>query len=219
MNHRDNYEYMKEKMQRQFLEYDQAAMIRKFGLRHDAQYLYLECLERAYRISRTTGAVEWTEDGFATCCTANYNEAMSVYDVLCCSKDNCSLAGRFVTTKALSGMLQGSDVGGGMFRQVCADIDRETELFKQACELLGGREESGGDVAYSFWVFPFLPMMLRFWNSDEEFPASLAVLWDANVLDFIHFETTWFLASHVLSRIQEQMEELKGLSGSVPNSV
>ena len=60
MNHRDNYEYMKEKMQRQFLEYDQEGMIGKFGLRHDAQYLYLECLERAYRISRTTGVVEWT---------------------------------------------------------------------------------------------------------------------------------------------------------------
>ena len=94
MKHRDNYEYMKEKMQQQFLKHDQAVMIRKSGLRHDAQYLYLECLERAYRISRTNGVVDWTEDGFATCCTTNYNEAMSIYDVLCCSKDNCGLSER-----------------------------------------------------------------------------------------------------------------------------
>ena len=67
MKHRDNYEYMKEQMQRKFLEYGQERMIRKFRLRHDAQYLYLECLEREYRISRTTGVVEWTEDGFASC--------------------------------------------------------------------------------------------------------------------------------------------------------
>jgi len=51
--------------------------------------------------------------------------------------------------------------------------------------------------------------MLRFWNSDEEFPASLVVLWDANVLDFMRFETTWFAAGHVLSRIQVLMEKRK----------
>lgn len=209
MKHRDNYEYMKEKMQRKFLEYDQEGMIRKFNLRHDGQYLYLPFVGREYRISRSTGAVEWTEDGFVRCCPAGYNEAMSIYDVLCCSKDNCSLSGRFVTARELTGMLQGSNLGGGLFQQVCAAIDRETELFKQACERLGGRKESGGDAAFGFWVFPFLPMMLRFWNSDEEFPASLVVMWDANVLDFIRFETTWFVAGHVLSRIREQMNTRK----------
>ena len=57
--HRDNYEYMKQSMQQKFLEYDQEAMIRKFGLRQDAQFLYLDFVDRAYRISRTTGMVEW----------------------------------------------------------------------------------------------------------------------------------------------------------------
>ena len=137
---------------------------------------------------------------------------MSIYDVLSCSRDDCRLSGRFVTTKELMGMLQGSGLGGGLFQQMCEDIDRETEGFKQACEQIGGRKEHGGDAAYYFWVFPFLPMILRFWKSDEEFPASMVVLWDANVLDFIHFETTWFVAGHVLSRIREQMKKQKDIA-------
>lgn len=209
MKHRDNYEVMKERMQGKFLEYDQAAMIRKFGLRHDGQYLYLPFAGREYRISRSTGGVSWSEDGFRSESPANYSEAMSIYDVLCCAREDCCLAGSFVTSRSLSGVFQGSDPGGGLFGQACAAIDRETDCFRRACESLGAAAVAGGDAAYRFWVFPFLPMVLRFWNSDEEFPASLDLLWDANVLDFIRFETTWFVAGHVLARVQERMAQLK----------
>lgn len=49
-------------------------------------------------------------------------------------------------------------------------------------------------------------MMLQFWNSDEEFPASLKIMWDENILDYLHYETTFFIVSHMLCRIQEMME-------------
>ena len=49
-------------------------------------------------------------------------------------------------------------------------------------------------------------MMLQFWNSDEEFPANLKIMWDENILDYIHFETAQFVAFHVLHRIEEIMD-------------
>ena len=44
-----------------FLRYDQDAMIRKFDLTSDGQFLYVELLHQSYRISRSTGVVERLE--------------------------------------------------------------------------------------------------------------------------------------------------------------
>ena len=48
-------------------------------------------------------------------------------------------------------------------------------------------------------------MILRFWESDDEFPASLQILVDKNILDFMHYETLMFAMSHVLRRLKEEM--------------
>ena len=92
-----NYEKMKNSMAEVFLQYDQDNMIRKFQLEHDERYLYIRCLERPYRVSRETGQIDWSEDGFQTVNRAGYNETMTIYDVLCSSKDNCHLAGKWVS--------------------------------------------------------------------------------------------------------------------------
>jgi len=57
-----NYEKMKNEMSGVFLQYDQEKMIRKFGLEHDDNSLYIFCLNRKYRIDRLTGQVSWSED-------------------------------------------------------------------------------------------------------------------------------------------------------------
>ena len=48
--------------------------------------LYISFVGRKYRISRTTGEITWSVDEFRTEENANYNEAMTIYDVLCNSK-------------------------------------------------------------------------------------------------------------------------------------
>ena len=84
-----NYEKMKNEMAGAFLKYDQEAVIRKFDLKYDKAYLYLDLLNRAHRISRKTGQVTWSEDGFQTESPADYNAAMTIYDVLCYSRKDC----------------------------------------------------------------------------------------------------------------------------------
>ncbi len=79
----DNYEEMKNRMARSFLRYDADALIRKYALAADEDDLYLRSVSRDYRLSRRTGQVEGSDDGFQTAVPANDNEAMSIYDVLC----------------------------------------------------------------------------------------------------------------------------------------
>ena len=52
-------------------------------------------------------------------------------------------------------------------------------------------------------------MILRFWDSDEEFPATLQLLVDKNILDYMHYETLMFALSYLLDRLKSEMDALK----------
>ena len=77
--------------------------------------------------------------------------------------------------------------------------------MSHACERLGGEKREKGDTAYELQMFSFLPMVLRFWDADEDFPSSLQLLVDKNILDYMHFETTMFALGHLLQRLREEM--------------
>ena len=203
---KSNYEIMKDSMQVKFLEYDQTHMIEKFHLSHNEAYLYIKFVGRMYRIDRKSGKVEWSKDAFINCVDAGYNEAMSIFDVLCNAKDGCCLSGRFCQINQLKGTVQSAGPGKEIFVRQIQYFDKKTETFCQACEALGGEKEKIGDVSYRLYPFEFLPMILQFWNSDDEFPANLKIMWDEHILDYVHYETSFFIVSHVLQRIKEIME-------------
>ena len=60
----NNYEIMRDQMAGAFLRYDQEAMIEKFSLRYDANFLYIRFVGREYRIDRHTGTVSWEDISF-----------------------------------------------------------------------------------------------------------------------------------------------------------
>ena len=64
----------------------------------------------------------------------------------------------------------------------------------------------GGDVSRILDVFDFFPVCVRFWDADEEFPASLQFLWDANALDFLYYETLWYVMGDLLERLTETIQ-------------
>ena len=39
------------------------------------------------------------------------------------------------------------------------------------------------------------------------FPASLQILTDKNILDYMHYETLMFAITHILNRLKEECEE------------
>lgn len=203
-----NYEITKKRVQKKFVEYDQENMIRKFDLEYDDDYLYIFFVKRKYRVDRKNGKVEWSEDGFLHTTDASYDEAMSIYDVLCCSKENCCLSGEFAPIDSVKRTFVSADSGGGFFGKSARMFDQKKEKFEKACEHLGGIREGIGDLSFRLDTFEFLPVIVEFWESDEEFEAKLQILWDKNTMDYIDYETSFFVASHLLRRISELMEEM-----------
>ncbi len=204
-----NYDRTRDEMRGQFLLYDQSEMIEKFSLRADEAFLYIRMLGRSYRIGRRDGVVTWSDDGFATCTQADYLQSLTIYDVLCCSKPGCRATGRYAAARSLPGVVYTGHTGrsapGGSSQSAAAAFHAQPQRLAAACQSLGGTPEGRGDVAFRIPLFDFLPVLFQFWRSDEEFPASIALLWDTAALDFMRYESMCYAETLLLRRLLELM--------------
>lgn len=203
-----NYEVMRNQMRDEFLKYNQEKMMNKFSLKNDENYIYIEFVLRNYRIHRRNGLAEWSDDNFTSTIEADYNESMTIYDVLCYSKDHCQLSGKFCPVNMLKGTVQSSGPGSSMFQKSADEFSGRLNELKYACSILGKPAKISGDVAAVLYPFSFLPVTIQYWDADEEFPANLKFMFDENIMDFMHYETLFFMMGHIISRIKEIMRSL-----------
>ncbi len=200
-----NYDLTRNRVRGEFLKYDQQRMIDKFSLAHDKSYLYVTMLHRDYRIDRGSGVIEWSDDGFATTFEADFNSSLTICDVLCDSKDGAALSGRYCGVRSLRGTVKSGGLGDELFQSSADAFNGHTDALREACRRFGTLITLSGDVAARLDAFPFLPVILQFWEADEDFPAALKFLFDENILDFMRFETVFYLMGHILDRIREVM--------------
>ena len=206
----DNYDLQVDMGKEIFLKYDQETIIRKFRLEADEAYLYLTYLNTPCRISRKDGGIGELIRGIWQPCR-EYSTVMTVYDLLCHSKGETApaLSGQWCTvgTFIVAGITETEKYTGKFAR--C--FDGHLERMKTACEKLGGQLQppmAGADLTCRFLAAPFFPVLLQFWQGDEEFPPKLLILWDRNTDRFLHFETTFYLQGDLLQRLQYAMEEI-----------
>lgn len=201
----DNYDLQVDIAKRIFLEYDQELVIRKFALDVDGAYIYLSYLNTPVRICRRDGDVEELVLGQWNECR-NFSTVMTVYDLLCYHRgeavpvltDQWCTVGSFVVT--------GVTQTDGFTKKYAKAFDGHLDALKFACEKLGGvllPPMAGADLTCKFQVTPFFPVLLQFWEGDEEFPPKMLILWDRNADQFLHFETTFYLQGDLLERLKK----------------
>ena len=198
---RSNYELAREQARELFLTYDIGPMVQKYGLTQDADFTYIPFLGMTYRICRRTGQVE-RPDGQP----AGFEESLTIYDILCYAREDASLSGEFCSVMQLDGIAKSSNPGGFMFSSFCRRLEGRTQALREACKALGGTPYPIGEVAYQLSLFDFLPIVVQFWDADEDFPGQLMIKWDRNILQYMHFETTFYATGCLLQRISELMD-------------
>ena len=201
----DNYEISRNRAQSYFLRYDQTEIIKRWNLRYDENYIYVRFLNRSYRICRKTGSVVRIFDGRQ----ASYSEVLSIFDLLCHNAANQFLTGNYAPVNSLRGCPVSVGVDSDFHGKTAALIDKNPEVFCAVCNALGGRSVRMGDMGFTFRVFEDIYVILKFYHSDEDFPASITFLWDENTLRFIYYETVFYIAGFLLGVIAEEMK-LKG---------
>ena len=195
---RDNYAIQAESARLRFLTYDQEAL----PARKDGEYLYVHFCGFDYRICRADGHL-FRRTGEDWLPADSHGEVLTIYDYLCDARPGRAPARRAVSMAFLGGHVHsGLAAASGSLERA---IDRDLAAFRRACLALGGRESEGGDLCFELDLFPDLPVRLRFWHADEDFPPSLDLLWDANTLQFLRYETTWYAAGVLRSRLLEIM--------------
>ena len=200
----DNYDLQVDIGKRIFLEYDQEKMIRKFRLEADGQYIYLTYLNTPCRICRITGAIEeFVLNAWREC--RDFSAVMTIYDLLCYHKGEAlsELSGQWcaVGTFVVTGVTNTET----FTKKYAKHFDGRQDALKTACESLGGILQmpmAGADLTYLFPVTEFFPVLLQFWEGDEEFPPKLLILWDRNTDQFLHFETTFYLQGDLLRQLK-----------------
>ena len=203
-----NYDLQVDIAKRIFMEYDHQRLIRKFGLEADAAWIYLTYLNTPCRISRENGGVEELIDGEWRECRC-YDTVMTIYDILCHHKGDVApvLSGQWCTVGHF--IVTGITQADGFARKYARVFDGHCGALRQACEGMGGEllpPMAGADVTCCFWATPFFPVLLQFWEGDEDFPPKLMLLWDSSTPSFLHFETTFYLQGDLMERLMRRFK-------------
>lgn len=201
---KSNYELQVDIGKKIFLEYNQEALIKKFQLQADDLWMYISYLNTPCRISRKTGEIEeYIATAWRPCRT--YVTVMTIYDLLCFHQgENApTLFGQWCTVGAF--IVTGVQDTGTFTKKYASLFNGRVAELKAACKAMGGILQprmAGADVT------PFFPVLLRFWEGDEEFAPKLVLMWDRNADKFLHFETTFFLQGDLLERLKDHMENV-----------
>ena len=134
-----------------FLNYDQDALIQKYTLDADADFLYLTYLGTKCRINRKTGAIDEMIDDIYTECR-EYTVVMTIYDMLCHS-DNPTLpplSGKWTLVGNFAAADSSPDAN--LFSQKYADaFSGKTDALKDACTAIRSEERRVGKECRSRW--------------------------------------------------------------------
>lgn len=237
-----NYEKTKRACAQAFCETDHSALIERFGLEQDADYLYVRFFEQPFRLSKRTGVIERREEceapgapatpgasvgaaeasaaapGASTETTwseAQFNEAMTIYDLLGYAQPSCHASGTMVNMKSLHTKIAATAPRPSSFyaaqeARLAAYEAQQSGILAQAAQIIGGTPLNKADVSAQFTVINDLTMQIQLWLPDEDFPASLQFFWDENVLQYMHYETVWYANGFILEELEAQCLKLLG---------
>lgn len=202
MKRPDNYQIQALQAKKRFLTYDQTALIQKLRLEADEAYLYIPIISSLYRICRRSGDME-RRTGSGWVDANSHAEVMTLLDLICDSREDRHLSGHWKSMEEFGLTFHRNLLEG--HRDPWADrFESDPEAFRRACTALGGIPFPQGDIAYSLELFDKLPVLVQLWFSEEDFPAGLRFLWDANTLQYIKYETMWFAKGLLLERLAEK---------------
>ena len=196
-----NYEKMAQGARELFLEMDQQAMIRRWGLEHDDEYLYITYFGERMRIHRATAMIASLEGEGVYHSPNMVNETMVIFDLLTHAVIRPRACGRWASISSLGGI-----IGAGHDRTLSHQVEAarfvgRLDALRGACARLGGAPLGRSDVGYALPVFEDFGIWFQFWDGDDEFPANIKYLFDENALQFMHYETLWYVMGSLYDRL------------------
>jgi hypothetical protein len=80
----------------------------------------------------------------------------------------------------------------------------DPDAFEQRGRELGGTPGTCGDKAMTFLPFPLMPVTYVLWKQDEEFPASVTVVFDRSIGRWFELDMVFALVLELTQRIMQR---------------
>ncbi|MDO4866225.1 MAG: DUF3786 domain-containing protein [Clostridia bacterium] len=199
----NNYVKMLMSARELFLERDQQAMIDLWSLEHDDGYLYMEYFGQRLKLDRRTAEVSYAQAPAAgEFRSAGFtNSSMALFDLLTYAPTRPHANGSWSSISTLGGIIGAGHDRTLSHESTAAKFAGKMEALARACERLGGVPAGKGDVSYAVPVFRDFGILFQFWDGDDEFPANIKFLFDANARRFMHYETLWYVMGDLGDRL------------------
>jgi len=112
------------------------------------------------------------------------------------------LEGREVSEKDLPGGVLFFQGPHALYVEPIASLyGRDPDGFAARCAELNAVPVEYGDKAMQFSPFPLLPVTYVLWREDEEFPASVSVVFDASIVRWFELDMVFTLVLALTQRI------------------
>jgi hypothetical protein len=73
--------------------------------------------------------------------------------------------------------------------------------FRRACLLAGGEPVELGDTAFVFAALPRVPLLVTYWQGEDEFPSTSKILFDPTATHHLPIDVCAILGSMLVSKI------------------
>lgn len=206
MEIRNNYQIQAQQAKLRFLECEQQLLLEKFSFSSDASWIYPDFLGIPYRIDRKTADVQKQENALWVDGNS-HDEVMTLLDLICDSRSDRHLSGRWKQTQSFGLMFHRSLLEDTYDPFAQAAQESPAKLVS-ACRALGGQPMNGGDVSFSLPLFEDLRVWLQFWQGDEEFAPRARWFWDENALMYLKYETMYYAIGLLQHRLLQVMSQI-----------
>ena len=125
----------------------------------------------------------------------NHRSVLAYYIL---SKGSGEMEQSWVPLNRLSGTIDGQKTHdkGMLLQPLLRELGNDYARFHYAASKLGGVPEPNSDDGarvWSFRVLPKIPIRVRFYEADDEFPADIQLFFDRSARKFLEYECLAFL--------------------------
>lgn len=121
--------------------------------------------------------------------------------------DGTSLSGKWVSFAELpEGRMYDRAFQGYTGDELVKKFGLDVDAYKIACETARGKFVEIGGVAYTFWAFPRVPIVVNYWAGDNDFPSSCKLLFDDSVSHYLPTDACAILGSNLTRRLVKSYE-------------
>lgn len=129
-----------------------------------------------------------------------YQQAMLLYYF--CTGDGTPIQGRWISFSELpNGRFYQQAFQSYTGGELVNVLQNDLKGFERAAQNMGGERFSFGQAAYRFLALPRVPLLVAYWQGDEDFTASCQVLFDASASHYLPTDVCAILGRMLTQRL------------------